>query len=169
VSSIEFVLIAENAAGSTANASLRVPITCPYSESLLDDSCPISQQTLQLAYQRFENGWMIWRSDTDEIIVLYSYGQWRVFDDTWVEGQTLSIAETPPGGMIIPERGFGKIWAENSDVRLDLGWATADEVGFTGRLEVHQLWIGRNLGEGLHVQLPDGRIIHLENTWRIET
>jgi hypothetical protein len=84
--------------------------------------------TIGGAYQRFENGTMVWRQDTSQIYVFFNDGTWRSFADTFEEGDRESDAAfAPPAGKMQPIRGFGKVWRDNPDVREQLGWAMAKE------------------------------------------
>jgi hypothetical protein len=87
-----------------------------------------SPSTIGGAYQRFENGTMVWRQDTSQIYVFLNDGTWRSFADTFEEGDRESDAAfAPPAGKMQPIRGFGKVWRDNPDVREKLGWALAKE------------------------------------------
>lgn len=165
VEQIPFVLLANNLAQPT----LTVSITCPFEQHLVD-VCPQSQQTFQAVYQPFENGTMIWRSDARKIYVLFNNPSqtFEVYPDTWVEGETFDVGETPPAGRMQPVRGFGKVWATGNSpqswvnppgVRERLGWALAPEASYTMTLEVHpRVW---NRPDVLFLTLPDGKIICL--------
>lgn len=84
--------------------------------------------TIGGAYQRFENGTMVWREDTSQIYVFFNDGTWRSFADTFKEGDRESDpAFAAPGGKMQPIRGFGKVWRDNQEVREKLGWAVAKE------------------------------------------
>lgn len=93
------------------------------------------ETSVQLVRQSFEHGQMLWRSDTDEIIVLPRDGGWSVYPDSWAEGETLSDPGNPPSGLIAPARGFGKLWRVRPDVRASLGWATGNEQQFSGAVQ----------------------------------
>ena len=63
---------------------------------------------------------------------------WSVYDDTFVEGQVEIDPEIiPPEGLYQPERGFGKLWRENPEVRDAIGWALEPELGHTTRYEYY--------------------------------
>ncbi len=80
------------------------------------------------ALQRFENGVMVWREDTQQIFVFFNDGTWQSFSDTFQEGDRESDPSfaPPPGGQQ-PIRGFGKVWREHDALRDKLGWALAKE------------------------------------------
>ncbi len=97
---------------------------------------------IQVAEQVFEFGRMYWLEPNSQIWVLTvdseGAGRWFVYLDTFVEGEP----ETDPSliapmGMIQPERGFGKLWRENPEVRQALGWALSPEFGYISRYEYH--------------------------------
>jgi hypothetical protein len=83
---------------------------------------------LQIAYQPFERGLMIWRADDQRIYALLQDGTWESYRDTFVEGEperdpTLSS----PGELLQPVRGFGKIWREDETLQQRIGWGTDEE------------------------------------------
>jgi hypothetical protein len=87
---------------------------------------------LQSAFQPFEGGYMIWRSDRRQIVVLYNDGAAQVFDDNW-NGQPIITEGPPPEGRFVPERGFGWVWADQIGVHERLGWAYSSEQPYTLR------------------------------------
>ena len=97
---------------------------------------------IYVAEQRFENGWMFWLQPVGQIWVLTvnedNEGIWSVYDDTFVEGEPEIDPEiVPPEGLYQPERGFGKLWRENPEVREAMGWALDVELGHTTRYEYY--------------------------------
>jgi hypothetical protein len=107
---------------------------------------------------------MIWRADTSDIYVLYrETGLVNRYRDTW-RGELVVYDETPPPGLIKPDRGFGRVWVDNPQVRAGLGWATSFEQGYTMQ---HQR-SGDLKYARLYLTLPNGTVIYLvENTWKI--
>jgi hypothetical protein len=97
--------------------------------------CPLSGVTsgVTAAYQTFESGFMIWLSSLGDqsqavIYAVFDNGTYQRFNDTFTDGvDPESGGEAPPGGLIEPVRGFGKVWRENPGVRGGLGWATSPE------------------------------------------
>lgn len=75
---------------------------------------------------------MLRRADTREILVLRRNGTWSLHRDSWREGDSLSDVGAAPAGKIAPERGFGKLWRQQPDLRLTLGWATGVEESLRG-------------------------------------
>jgi hypothetical protein len=97
-----------------------------------------------VADQLFENGRMFWVQPVDQIWVLTTNSDgtnnWQVFNDTFEEGMLERDPEiTPPAtpNLNQPERGFGKLWRENPELRDALGWAVGEELGYTTRYEYH--------------------------------
>ena len=104
------------------------------------------QVASQGATQAFERGRMYWAEEggsyggktiyvlcggEDAGMVLSQRPNGRFFPDTWVEGQEAGGGPAPVAGLYYPQRGFGKIWRENAEVRECLGYArTAEETGF---------------------------------------
>lgn len=102
--------------------------------------CPTGGQKLIIAAQPFERGWMFWREDTRQIYALPFNQPYSRFADTWAEDQPLyscpdiGPAETPP----TPQRGFGKVWCNNPQLRERLGQATDTERGFEATLQTFE-------------------------------
>jgi len=169
VDAASFMLFARDAAGGQVQESVVVDVICPYvyffdtrGETL---TCPLeAAMTVQAAYQEYEHGAMIWRADTSEIYVLYyNTGLVNRYRDTW-QGEPIEYDETPPPGMVKPDRGFGRVWVDNPQVRAGLGWATSLEQGYT---MFHQR-SGDLKYARLYLTLPNGTVLYLvENTWKI--
>lgn len=88
------------------------------------------------AYQFFERGVMIWRSDDGMIYALLNDGTWSVHEDTFVEGEPERDPNIfTPGSTLQPERGFGKLWRNNPALKDAIGWGTAEEQGVTAQLQ----------------------------------
>ncbi len=112
------------------------------------------EQSVAMAFQPFERGMMIWLSTGD--IFALAGGMvnntpstfWRV-PDQWREGMAPGDASmTVPPGVRQPIRGFGLAWRIHDDIRSALGWAMADEEGYTG--------IFQRFERGLMLTAPDG-------------
>ncbi len=92
-----------------------------------------AQQTGVTVYstaQRFENGLMIWRSDTAHIWVLGNNGQALSFPaSSYTPLPDNPIFGDPPS-RLRPIFGFGKVWGNFANVRTLLGWPTLPELGF---------------------------------------
>lgn len=137
--------------------ALTVNIRCAIADPLTAE-CPISQTTVDAAYQPFENGLMLWRADSDTIYVLYTpTRRFETYPDTWVEGQANPVTDAPPAGYSKPERGFGWVWGSNPAVRAGLGWALAQETAYRMTVEQHSgAW---NEPPRLMFTLPDGTVL----------
>jgi hypothetical protein len=98
--------------------------------------CPLAANASPMiaAYQRFENGEMIWIQSPTMIYVLYNNGSYQDFSDTFRDGvDPESSGRTDvPSGRLEPIRGFGKVWRTNPAVQQTLGWALAPEAGNEG-------------------------------------
>ena len=80
------------------------------------------------AWEPFERGSMLWRSDTDQAYIFTDDGRWQPVEERW-DGKPLTPrGETPPG-LYEPQRGFGYVWGESDEVFSALGWATDQEKG----------------------------------------
>lgn len=164
-----FMLFARSAAGEQRQETAIVDVICPY-VYFFDPrgqvlACPLeAARTVQAAYQEFERGFMIWRADTSDIYVFFrDTGLVNRFRDTWM-GEAVEYPEEPPMGRYKPDRGFGRVWVDNPQVRGGLGWATNFERGYTA-------WVQRS-GDykysRLYLTLPDSTVIYLvENTWKV--
>ncbi len=86
------------------------------------------------AWEPFERGAMLWRSDTDEAYVLLNDGGWLPITEPW-NGEPPAGRGSAPAGLVAPERGFGWVWSTRDDVFRALGWATDREKGFCALLQ----------------------------------
>lgn len=166
VEQIPFVLLNP---GKGPLETLTVPIICPFAETFTD-ACPLTRQSTPAAFQPFENGYMVWRADTQAIYILYQNGHFEEYADTWVEGQPDVIDETPPAGYTVPQRGFGQVWGTQAAVREQLGWALGAETAYTMMVEVYPgVW---NRPDTQRFTLPDGRLIDIypySYSWQVAT
>lgn len=142
--------------------TLEVSVRCPFSEGF--NGCPVTQDTIQAVYQAFQNGFMVWRGDTQQIVVLYNDGTYQTFNDTWTESDPVDTGETPRPGLILPARGFGKVWAQEPGVRDRIGWATSAETPYETRIETY--FVQRDT-VATYLNLPDGRLVVLERGWQL--
>lgn len=90
--------------------------------------CPEVARAVYAVYQPFENGVMIWFSDTELMHILYGNGRLEVWTDQFVEGMPQPTL-TAPEGLRVPERGFGLLW-RSLGLDDDLGYALEAEVGY---------------------------------------
>lgn len=151
--------------------TLDVPLTrpstgapqCHYSYFFTGgEGCPLNAaHEVQAAFQAFENGRMVWRSDRDSIYVLFSDGRARIVPPTAaVLLPDNPVREMPPAGRVSPVRGFGRVWGNQSDVRAAFGWALAAEQGYSARVQ-------ESLSAVQYFTLPDGVVIALSgDRWR---
>jgi len=183
----EFRLEVRDERGRTATRSLLVDIRCPYEyffprpASWGSEHCPLRPAALTWsAEQRFEHGRMIWQeglpaeSTVEQIprgptiYVLYGSdgpgvaGDLRMFEDTWTDAEPESDPSiTPPGGLLQPIRGFGKLWRSNAEVHDRLGWATGEEAGFDGAYQVE--WGDpQHVAGSRYIRTREGRIIWMD-------
>jgi hypothetical protein len=136
--------------------------------------CPTDvEQALSLAaQQRFQGGYMFWRGDLRKIYVFVggpndSIGTWRVYDDTWVEGEVEPLpSRTPTPGYYLPVRGFGKLWNANPDLQIALGFAIEQEQATTGAWQPYErgyaLWTADKVIRFLY---NDGLWVRFEDTY----
>jgi len=167
VTAVTYYLGASDANGVILGTYVTVGIICPYDEYIASE-CPLTQDYVPAAYEPFEGGHMVWRGDTREIYVLYDNDSYETYQDTWSEGEPISIEETPPQGLLPPVRGFGKLWTSQPSVRDRLGWATAEEIGYSMLIETVR--VGRHGLTGIYFRLPDNRVVYLHEfpvTWEM--
>jgi hypothetical protein len=168
VESAKYYLGARDANGVLAKAYVTVAVICSYDEYFAP-RCPLTQDEVWAAYEPFEHGDMIWRSDSSEIHVLYDDGSYETYTDTWQEGDPVTISGAPPPGLYAPVRGFGNLYASQPHVRERLGWATAPESGYTMMVETIPGGSGRYPGISTYFSLPDSRVVNLypfTTTWQ---
>ena len=123
---------------------------------------PAAAQQDQVVYataQRFENGLMIWRSDTGQIWALSNNGLAFNFPtEAYGHLPDNPIFGTPPS-RLRPIFGFGKVWGNYETVRHDLGWPTLTEIGFNMPV--------RNVGGTFYLTQLDQTVIQInpDLTW----
>lgn len=101
------------------------------------------------AYQPFERGLMLWRSDTDDAYIFYGYGAWADMPERWNEGMAVPDRGGAPGGLQAPIRGFGYVWGTRDEVFQGLGWATDKEKGFCALVQdFDRGFLLRSVGNG---------------------
>jgi photosystem II stability/assembly factor-like uncharacterized protein len=130
----------------TSAAATPEAVDCPvkpayyvdvWSQHMSDLGCPVASGVFPAAVQTFEGGWMFWRSDVQIIYVLPENAPFSRYNDTWDAAQpayscpTLFPSQTPP----TPQRGFGKVWCEQTLLRDLLGNATSEEKLFEGTFQ----------------------------------
>lgn len=134
-----FILYAGNNPSDTVSAMVSITLNCPYGWFFAPEP-PICAQEAPIisaaAEQRFEYGTMIWVGEEDRIYVLYdddiSSPKWSAFEDEWEPGDPIDDPSIqPPPGFYQPKYGFGLVWREQPQVRDRLGWALAEEEGYT--------------------------------------
>ncbi|MCX6047887.1 MAG: hypothetical protein NT075_22535 [Chloroflexi bacterium] len=86
------------------------------------------------AWESFERGAMLWRSDTDLAYTFFSDGQWSPINEHW-DGKDIPSRGTPPQGLQAPVRGFGYVWGIRDDFFNRLGWAREQEKGFCATIQ----------------------------------
>lgn len=89
--------------------------------------------------ETFEGGHLFWRADTDEVYLIHdrrkdgtqlSEGDWTKPPWKW-DGSTCPAGQSPPSGLVKPERGFGWLWCTHlGGPTGPLGWALNKEQEF---------------------------------------
>ena len=111
------------------------PTHTPAPTSTPDPRPTATTGTISVAEEVFENGRMFYIQPLDQIWVMVVTGEgegtWSIYPDTFEDGEAeVDPSLLPPEGMYQPERGFGKLWRENTDVREALGWGVTPEFGY---------------------------------------
>lgn len=185
---------ATETAGSTpenTQASIPATVTSTPTETAAPTSAPTPTPDvfptptvgqIQVAEQLFQRGRMFWVQPTQQIWVLTITGEgrgtWTIYPDNFADGvdPDLDPALVAPEGLIQPERGFGKLWRNNPDVREALGWATTPEFGYVSDYEYHPG--GRVDAQGQYVAAPGYHILYslyreqfrfneVDSTWQL--
>jgi hypothetical protein len=126
---------------------------------------PDGKISTQAAFQRFEDGFMIWNSAWGDVWVLSDNRQAFFYpESSYAALPENLITEIPPAGLFAPVRGFGKVWGSYVNVRQVLGWAVAEEEGYTIDIETLSTTT-TSLGTMVVylATLPDGRSIRIRN------
>jgi hypothetical protein len=167
----DMILIAYDSLGNEVSETIQVDWPCEYDYFFepAPEVCPVYAPSETWAgEQPFQNGRMVWleevRGETfvtqRQILVFYDDGKYEQYQDTWTEDQPESDpAIVPPGGLLQPVRGFGKVWRETAGVRDRLGWATVPEQGFDTQWQQR---IQESLPSVAYVRIFDGRIIEID-------
>ncbi|HVO69328.1 MAG TPA: hypothetical protein VMT24_04735 [Aggregatilineaceae bacterium] len=145
-----------------ASADAVVLVHCPFAFFFgQGDGCPSGKDIeLGASYQAFENGFMIWRSDTSEIYAFYNDHTASYFlaqDYASLPEPTLTVQ--PPLDRQAPGSGFGKVWANAPGVRQKLGWALSGEEGYNTRLQGVAATRQPRPAFAFYLTLPDGSVI----------
>lgn len=150
------------AANGTATQDVTVNVHCPYTFFFGEaDGCPAGEaRAIGVTYQEFENGYMLWRSDTNEIIVHYSDGTAAYFLEQDYAGLDMpELEEMPPLDRKAPGSGFGKVWANAPGVRDKIGWAVGEEVGYDTTFQRVAQTRSPRPEFAFFITLPDGRVV----------
>ncbi len=111
----------------TPTHAITAPTPCPP---------PPEPRVTKAAVQLMEKGWIVWMGDTRTLYVLTfapgnkMAGSVEMYQENWEEGMPVTDpAFAAPNGLRQPTRGIGKLWRENAQVRVNVGWALKDAEG----------------------------------------
>jgi hypothetical protein len=117
----------------------------------------------QAAFQPYDNGYMIWRADTQEVLVLpgKTAGQAMIYPvavyGPWPDND---VTAAPPAGHVKPIDAFGRIWRTWWPDQLGyMGWPTAPEQGYSAT--VTELNASLPLQSAYTITIPDGRKVSI--------
>lgn len=169
---------------STITETPRVIPTVESTSVLVDTPSVFPTETIaqiQVAEQVYERGRMVWLQPVSQIWVMIvdeeGRGRWLRYEDTFTEGEDPEIDESlnVPEGLLQPERGFGKLWRENPEIRDALGWAITPEFGYISQYEYHpagSVEEGNEPGYGHHILFSlNGEAFRFDeatNTWALD-
>lgn len=116
---------------------------------------------IQVAEQLFEHGRMFWIQPREQIWVMFDNGtgsgKWFVYPDNFQDGEPENDPNIiPPAGLYQPERGFGKLWRGNQEIKDQLGFGTIPEYGYVSNYEYHP---GGEVKDGQYVAGPGYHIL----------
>ena len=145
-----------------AGAQASIEIHCPYTYFFgAGDACPSGEAAeVGAVYQQFENGYMIWRSDTNEIYVHFENGGARYFTATdYANLPEPQLDQMPPLDRQAPSAGFGKVWANAPTIQDQLGWALEDEIGYNATVQGVALTRDPRPTVAFYMSLPDDAVV----------
>ncbi len=162
---VRFELEAKNASGdSVTMASDEIVLACHplFFKAPSPPWCPNAPETTPAAFQAFEGGYMIWRSDTTQVVVLRQATP-DLPPDWFAFFPTDAVASRPlPTAGILPGEHFQRAWANLPDHWQSLGVAIVPEQTYT---LTTQLSFSRgdmlNQNDDLYLTFPTGAIAHL--------
>jgi hypothetical protein len=110
---------------------------------------------IDVQIQAFENGWMLWRKDTDTVLVLIGDGSMATitFDAAYPVPTGTPLPPLPPEhpALSIP---FDVVWNWYPEIRAQIGWPTSPARQYSATVFGEVM-----LGSG--ITLPDGRTVNL--------
>jgi hypothetical protein len=144
------------------SAQASVAVHCPYTYFFgAGEGCPSGEAfDVGAVYQEFENGYMLWRSDTNDIYVLFDDGSARYFvEANYANLPDPALDEMPPLDRQSPSEGFGKVWANAAGIRDQLGWALDDEIGYNAAIQGVALTRDPRPSVSFYMTLPDDTVV----------
>jgi len=157
--SVTFTLYTANRSSS---AQAQVNVHCAFTFFFgAADGCPSGPvREIGASYQAFENGMMLWRSDTNEIYVFYKDGTTAYFlEGDYANLNEPELEEAPPLDRVAPTSGFGKVWGNAPGVREALGWALDVEQGYNAQYQAVSQTRAPRPAFVFFITLPGGEVI----------
>jgi hypothetical protein len=90
-----------------------------------------NQVTTRALYQGYQNGFMIYRADTGEILVFFNRrGLVSRYAQSVHEALPINPVTDPNPPGLRPQGAFGRVWGNFAEVRSEIGWAVTREQGY---------------------------------------
>lgn len=137
-------------ADMTMGAHVETTLICPFEDTLIEQLCPIEQNTVTLTYQYFENGLFVQWGDLVFVLNNNHSASFR-------EATPADVTDiTPPDGLFLPAPEYAGTWLEYQAM---YGFALDASASYTALLEVHPGTSGRHKAEVYWFRLPDDTLI----------
>lgn len=112
----------------TATATVPLEATPTYTLSLAAPQAAIQNGSrVQAAYQSFEHGFMVWRSDSGDVLAFDTSNRFWLVAQPAYQSLPDATEEPPNVALVRPINAFGKVWGNYPPIRDALGWAIQPE------------------------------------------
>jgi hypothetical protein len=141
--------------------ALTVTSTASIAEASADQNqTPTPIAKVQAAYQRFEQGFMVWLSDNGAVYAFLDTGEVWLTQQSMYQNLADPTDQPPNVALLKPVNAFGKVWGNVPEVRSALGWAIQPEQCYVA-LVIPQ-------SDYLIIDAPEHGVINISGTrWSI--